>query len=59
MRRKRRKKKCLLRKAGEEEGVVADAGTAMPQRKLKLGDSSDSSEHSFVVKPRVKPLPES
>ena len=41
-----------------KRGVVADAGTAAPRRKLNLGASSSSSEHSYVMKPREKPLPE-
>ena len=44
---------------GKKRGAMADAGTAAPRTKLNLEGSSDSSEHSFVVKPRVKPVPES
>ena len=43
---------------GRKRGVVVDAGTTVPRRKLNLGASSSSSEHSYVMKPREKPLPE-
>ena len=49
----------LAQGRGRKRADPADAGTAAPKRKMTLAASSDSSEHSYVVKPRVKPLPES